>query len=80
MRAAVVYESMFGNTRRVAEAVAEELSLHMETDLMEVGEAPGRLEAAVDLVVVGAPTHAFSLSRPADELLGDGRARPARRR
>ncbi|WP_112133601.1 flavodoxin family protein [Glycomyces dulcitolivorans] len=63
MRAAVIYESMFGSTRQVAQAVAAELSDHMEVDVFEVGEAPLVL-GDVQFVVVGAPTHAFSLSRP----------------
>lgn len=63
MRALVVYESMFGNTRAVAEAVAQGLSGRMEVDLAEVASAPD--DVAVDLVVAGGPTHAFSMSRPA---------------
>ncbi len=67
MRALVVYESMFGNTERVAQAVADELARSMEVDLREVSQAPAAihdLADMVDLIVVGGPTHAFSLSRP----------------
>jgi hypothetical protein len=64
MRALVVYESMFGNTRQVAEAVAEGLREHLATELVEVGHAGSRSAGDVDLLVVGAPTHAFGLSRP----------------
>ena len=64
-RAVVVYESMFGNTRTIAEAVAEGLASHMPTDLCEVGAAPSAVDADVGLLVVGGPTHAFGLSRPA---------------
>lgn len=63
MRAMVVYESMFGCTRSVAEAVAAGVERIMEVRLVEVGKAPPDL-AGVDLLVVGAPTHAFGLSRP----------------
>ena len=42
MRALVVYESMFGNTRTIAEAIAEGLSSHARVDLLEVGQARGR--------------------------------------
>ena len=67
MRALVVYESMFGNTERVAQAVADELARWMDVDLREVSQAPAAihdLADMVDLIVVGGPTHAFSLSRP----------------
>src|SRR5690606_38405315 len=40
MRALVVYESMFGNTRDVAYAVAEGLRRHLDVDVVEVGTAP----------------------------------------
>ena len=82
MRAAVIYESMFGNTRTVAEVLAEELAKHMEVELYEVGEAPTSMDASIDLVVLGAPTHGLTLSRPSsrqeaagmtpDELISTG--------
>jgi hypothetical protein len=62
-RAVVVYESMFGNTRNIADAVAEGLSSRFATDIIEVGLAPTRIAEEVSLVVVGGPTHAFGLSR-----------------
>ncbi|MCP2248036.1 flavodoxin family protein [Lentzea aerocolonigenes] len=63
-RALVVYESMFGNTGLVAEAVAEGLRTGMTVDLVEVGSAPPVLGEEVELLVVGGPTHAFSMSKP----------------
>lgn len=64
MRALVVFESMFGNTRDVAAAVAEGLGSHLSVDLVEVGSAPTEIDAEVSLLVVGGPTHAFGMSRP----------------
>ncbi|WP_327092467.1 flavodoxin domain-containing protein [Nonomuraea sp. NBC_01738] len=64
MYALVVYESMFGNTREIAEAVADGLALTMKAEVVEVGSAPAAAPDDVDLLVVGAPTHAFGMSRP----------------
>ncbi|WP_214321714.1 flavodoxin family protein [Nonomuraea sediminis] len=64
MRALVIYESMFGNTRRVAEAVAEGLSSHLQAEAVEVGQAPAAVDGDAGLLVVGGPTHAFSMTRP----------------
>ena len=66
MRALLVYESMFGCTGSVARAVAEGLAADgaFEVELHEVSQAPAAGTVAFDLLVVGAPTHAFSLSRP----------------
>jgi len=64
-RALVVCESMFGNTRAVAEAIADGLRSHVaRVDVCTVAEAPSSLDG-IDLVVVGGPTHAFSMSRTA---------------
>ncbi|MFL5913527.1 MAG: flavodoxin family protein [Gaiellaceae bacterium] len=62
MRALVVYESIFGNTRLVAEAVAAGLSSALDVDVVEVAAAPASFDG-VELVVVGGPTHAFGMSR-----------------
>lgn len=39
-RTLVVFESMFGNTQKVPEAVMEGLSIHPSTDILEVGTVP----------------------------------------
>lgn len=63
MRALVVYESMFGTTGFVADAVAEGLADRLVVDVAEVGAAPPSIPGDVALLVVGGPTHAFGLSR-----------------
>jgi hypothetical protein len=73
MHALVVFESMFGNTQAVAGAIADGLASHMTVDVVDVGSAPTTVGDAVDLLVVGGPTHAFGLSR------GRTRADAARR-
>lgn len=60
--ALVVVESMFGNTRSVADAVAAGLSESVPTTVVDVAAAPDSV--AADLLVVGGPTHAFGMSRP----------------
>lgn len=62
MNAVVVYESMFGNTRDIGLAIAEGLSTGMDVRAFEVGEAPHIFDEP-DLIVIGGPTHAFSMSR-----------------
>jgi len=64
MKALVVHESMFGNTRRVAEAVAAALRPAYEVEITGVDGASTAQLAAADLVVVGAPTHGHGMSRP----------------
>ena len=61
MRSLVVYESWFGNTRRIAEEIAAALAHQGQVDLVTVDEPLPPLEE-VDLLVVGAPTHIHGLS------------------
>lgn len=67
MKALVVYESMFGATQSAAEAIGEGLTPHGSVRVVEVGalvdESGGAVADDVDLLVVGGPTHAFSMSR-----------------
>lgn len=60
MRTLIVFESMFGTTRRVAETVGAVLTACGPVDVVEVSEAPTE---DVDLLVVGGPTHAFGMTR-----------------
>jgi hypothetical protein len=63
-RTLVVFESMFGNTEKVAGAVARGLQrAGAEATCVDVRSAPTRLPDGLDLLVVGGPTHAFGLSR-----------------
>jgi hypothetical protein len=64
MRALLVYESMFGNTEQITKAVRKGLERHGDVEMMEVSNAPDVIGYGVDVLVVGAPTHAFGLSRP----------------
>lgn len=61
MSVLVVFESMWGNSRQVAEAAAE--GLGDDVPVVSVSEAPVPLPEEVDTLVVGGPTHAFSMSR-----------------
>ncbi len=75
MRAVVVYESMFGNTRLVAETIAEALSGEMEVRLVRATSNVDVGLKDVDLLVVGSPTHAWGLPRPATRRGGPGYVR-----
>ena len=61
MRGFVVYESLFGNTARIAQAVVDGLEEHLDVEQHSVAE--GKLPEGADLLVMGGPTHAFSMSR-----------------
>jgi hypothetical protein len=63
MRSLVVYESSFGNTRRIAQQIAAALAREGDVELVSVDDPLPPLEE-VDLLVVGGPTHIHGLSSP----------------
>jgi hypothetical protein len=65
MRALVVYESMYGNTRLAAGSIADGLRETCEVTLVPVAGATAGLVAGADLLVAGAPTHLRGLSSAA---------------
>jgi flavodoxin len=65
MKAIVVYDSVFGNTQRVAEAIASSLRTHSQVELLRPSDQTLDRLAGVDLIVVGSPTRGF---RPTDAI------------
>jgi hypothetical protein len=63
MRALVVYETMFGNTGRIAAAIADGMADGADVIVTNVIDAPAEVPADIDMLVVGGPTHVFSMSR-----------------
>jgi hypothetical protein len=61
MKALVVYESWFGNTRRIGEEIAGALAADGEVDIVSVDDPLPPLQG-IDVIVVGAPTHVHGLS------------------
>ena len=64
MRAVIVYESMFGNTHAIADAVGKGLGPTLEVVVVPVAEAGRERLGDADLLVVGGPTHFHGMSRP----------------
>jgi Flavodoxin len=64
MKIVVVYESMFGNTKTIAEAIAEGLREAGEVKLGTVDDlSPDEVRDAA-LIVAGGPTHARGMAKP----------------
>lgn len=60
MKAVVVYESLWGNTAKVAAAIAEGIGPGAEA--MSTREATPEMVAGADLIVAGSPVFAFKMS------------------
>jgi flavodoxin len=69
MKSLVVYETGYGNTERLARAIAEALHEQGEARVSPVGGVSGLRAGEVDLLVVGAPTHSHGLTDGMREML-----------
>jgi len=66
VKVVVVYESMYGNTHLVADAMADGLRSvdGVDAEVVGVAHASGDVLDGADLVVVGGPTHVHGMTRP----------------
>lgn len=64
MRALVIYESMYGNTRTIATAIGAGLEARLAVDVVAVPDVNAEQVAGADLLVIGGPTHVRGMSRP----------------
>jgi hypothetical protein len=62
MRALIVFESMYGNTHAVADAIAEGLRPLVDVEVVPVGRVTAEQVAAAELLVVGGPTHVHGMT------------------
>ena len=62
VKALIVYDSFFGNTEQVAQAIGKALGTPEEVQVLRVGSVqPGQL-SGLGLLVVGSPTRGFQAS------------------
>ena len=70
VKALVVYYSMYGNTEKIAKALASGLeSGGVDVDVIKVDAVSFDGFGGVDLLCVGSPVHAWSVSKPVKEFL-----------
>ncbi len=62
MRALIIYDSFFGNTEQVAQAMGAALAGQVEVEVLKVDAVSPERASGVDMLIVGSPTRAFSPS------------------
>ena len=68
MKSLVIYDSRFGNTRQLADAIAARLRREGSVDVVECTQALPSSFEGIDLLVVGGPTHGHRDSEHVREL------------
>lgn len=69
MRVLVVYDSVFGNTQKVAEAIGG--AMGGETKVVRAGQAALNNVGPIDMLVVGSPTLGGRPSQPVQDFLAN---------
>lgn len=62
MNALIIYDSMYGNTEKIARAVGEAIT--GEARVLRVSEASSSDVKSIDLLIVGSPTQGFRATKP----------------
>jgi flavodoxin len=69
MKAIVLYDSVFGNTKKVAEAIGSSLANRAQVELLQPSDQALKHLAGIDLLVVGSPTRGFRPTEAISDLL-----------
>ena len=71
MNTLIVYDSQFGNTKRIAQTIADTLRAFGQAQAVRVDPARQVSFQAVDLLIVGSPTQGFRPTLAMQSFLGD---------
>jgi flavodoxin I len=69
MKALIVYDSVYGNTEKIARAIAEAITPSGEVKVLRAGEANPSELASIGLLIVGSPTHGGRPTPPIQDFL-----------
>jgi flavodoxin len=69
MKVLIVYDSLYGNTEKIARAIAGAFNTSDEVKVVRPGESDLSQLEPVDLFIVGSPTHAGRATKPIQEYL-----------
>jgi len=67
VKALVIYDSVFGNTERIAQAIANALGPQVDVEVLQANRVSPEQLTELDLLVVGSPTRGF---RPTEAVAG----------
>jgi flavodoxin len=71
MRALVIYDSVFGNTEKIALSIKEALSSILDVEAYKVNNVKTEYLKDLDYIIVGSPTRAFKPTKETTEFLNE---------
>jgi flavodoxin I len=69
MKALIVYDSVYGNTEKIARAIAEAINPPDEVKVLQASEANPSELASIGLLILGSPTHGGRPTQAVQEFL-----------
>ena len=63
MKALVIYDSVFGNTKEIAMAIGNALNHFGETEILNIEEINNSTLTDIDVLLVGSPTRQFNATK-----------------
>ena len=69
MKALVVYDSAYGNTAKIAQAIGDALGAQADVETLKVSDVSPEQLTSVDLLIVGSPTQKFRPTGAVTKLL-----------
>ena len=63
MKILILYDSFFGNTKKIAEIIHDELNKNNEIDFGKVGFKGCSYPKSYDLIIIGSPTRGFTCTK-----------------
>ena len=69
MNVLVIYDSVFGNTEQIAQAIGKAFGSQEDVDVIRVSDAKLEQLAGLELLLVGSPTRAFRPTKAITDFL-----------
>ncbi len=69
MKAIVIYDSIFGNTEKIARSIGDALNSRMEVATIKVNDVREGQLKDIEWLIVGSPTRAFNPTRAINQFL-----------
>jgi len=63
MKVVIIYDSLFGNTKKIAESIKSGFGDEFDTKIIHAKEAKSTDVENIDLLIIGSPTHAGSFTK-----------------
>ena len=69
MRILVLYDSLYGNTEKIAYSIGETTKKYHETSILKIDKPSKEDLKNIDLLIIGSPTHGGRYTSPMKKLL-----------